>query len=43
MTQNISEERARAGHTGDGVRYVLIISTALAASLLSAIAALWGA
>jgi hypothetical protein len=29
MTQQISEEDARAGHTGDGVRYVLIISLGL--------------
>jgi hypothetical protein len=27
----ITEERARAGHTGDGVRAVLIISTLSAA------------
>jgi len=27
--EKLSEERVRSGHTGDGVRYVLIISLAL--------------
>lgn len=27
--EKLSEERVRAGHTGDGVRYILIISLAL--------------
>ncbi|MGE0829177.1 MAG: hypothetical protein AB7O04_07490 [Hyphomonadaceae bacterium] len=37
----LDEEKVRAGHTGDGVRYMLIAGTGLAALLLIALMAVF--